>query len=86
MAAEIVLQVQNLAKKFGTLEVLKSISLTVHRGEVVVIIGPSGSGKSTLLRLINQLEQADSGNIVVGGQVLCRSDVHGRAVYAGKAS
>jgi len=57
----------------------------VRRGEVVVIIGPSGSGKSTLLRLINQLELADSGNITVGGQVLCQNDPQGHAVYAAKA-
>ncbi len=84
MAAEIVLQVENLAKSFGKLEVLKAIDLTIRRGEVVVVIGPSGSGKSTLLRLINQLEQADSGKISVGGQVLCENDVNGRAVYAPK--
>ncbi|NCA98101.1 MAG: amino acid ABC transporter ATP-binding protein [Clostridia bacterium] len=85
MPSDIVLSVENLAKQFGTLEVLKSINLTVHRGEVVVIIGPSGSGKSTLLRLINQLEQANRGNITVGGQVLCKNDPHGRSVYAAKA-
>jgi len=85
MPSDIVLSVENLAKRFGTLEVLKSIHLTVHRGEVVVIIGPSGSGKSTLLRLINQLELADSGNITVGGQVLCKNDPHGRSVYVAKA-
>ncbi|NCC75019.1 MAG: amino acid ABC transporter ATP-binding protein [Clostridia bacterium] len=85
MPSDIVLSVENLAKQFGTLEVLKSINLTVHRGEVVVIIGPSGSGKSTLLRLINQLEQANRGNITVGGQVLCKNDHHGRSVYAAKA-
>jgi polar amino acid transport system ATP-binding protein len=84
MPAEIVLQVENIAKKFGTLEVLKSISLTVHRGEVVVIIGPSGSGKSTLLRLINQLERADSGRITVGGQILCENNTSGQAVYGAK--
>ncbi|MBP1757222.1 MAG: amino acid transporter ATP-binding protein, family [Firmicutes bacterium] len=84
MPAEIVLQVENIAKKFGTLEVLKSINLTVHRGEVVVVIGPSGSGKSTLLRLINQLERADSGRIMVGGQVLCENNASGQSVYGAK--
>lgn len=84
MPAEIVLQVENLAKKFGTLEVLKSINMTVHRGEVVVVIGPSGSGKSTLLRLINQLERADSGRIMVGGQILCENDASGQAVYGSR--
>ena len=86
MSAEVVLNVEKLAKSFGQLEVLKAIDLTVHRGEVVVVIGPSGSGKSTLLRLINQLEQADSGRITVSGQVLCENDAAGRAVYAAKAA
>lgn len=85
MASEVVLHVENLAKSFGKLDVLKAIDLTVRRGEVVVVIGPSGSGKSTLLRLINQLEQADSGKISVSGQVLCENDATGRAVYADKS-
>ena len=49
---------------------LKDISTTVHRGEVVVVIGPSGSGKSTLCRAINRLETIDSGTITIDGQVL----------------
>lgn len=85
MPAEIVLEVQDLAKSFGTLEVLKSINLTVRRGEVVVVIGPSGSGKSTLLRLINQLERANSGRIEVGGERLCENGPDGQAVYAAKS-
>jgi len=54
-------------KHFGSLHVLKDINLTVHRGEVVVVIGPSGSGKSTLCRTINRLETIDSGTISVDG-------------------
>jgi glutamate transport system ATP-binding protein len=54
-------------KHFGSLHVLKDIDLTVHRGEVVVVIGPSGSGKSTLCRTINRLETIDSGTISVDG-------------------
>ncbi|MEN0127846.1 MAG: amino acid ABC transporter ATP-binding protein [Brevundimonas sp.] len=57
-------------KHFGTLHVLKDINLTVHRGEVVVVIGPSGSGKSTLCRTINRLETIDSGTISVAGTQL----------------
>ncbi|WP_225754127.1 amino acid ABC transporter ATP-binding protein [Actinotalea sp. Marseille-Q4924] len=57
-------------KHFGALHVLQDIDLTVHRGEVVVIIGPSGSGKSTLCRSINRLEPIDSGTITIDGQPL----------------
>jgi glutamate transport system ATP-binding protein len=57
-------------KWFGPLHVLQDINLTVHRGEVVVIIGPSGSGKSTLCRAINRLETIDSGLITLDGQPL----------------
>ena len=54
-------------KHFGPLHVLQDIDLTVHRGEVVVVIGPSGSGKSTLCRAINRLEPVDSGTITLDG-------------------
>jgi glutamate transport system ATP-binding protein len=59
---------EHVEKHFGDLHVLKDISLTVDRGEVVVVIGPSGSGKSTLCRTINALEPIDSGTIVVDGK------------------
>ncbi|MEU6930925.1 amino acid ABC transporter ATP-binding protein [Streptomyces sp. NPDC046385] len=61
---------KDVDKHFGTLHVLQSIDLTIHRGEVVVVIGPSGSGKSTLCRAINRLETIDSGEIVVDGRPL----------------
>ena len=57
-------------KNFGALHVLRDIDLTVHRGEVVVVIGPSGSGKSTLCRAINRLETIDSGVITIDGEPL----------------
>lgn len=62
------IRVTDLHKSFGTLEVLKGISLTAHKGDVVAIIGGSGSGKSTFLRCINFLETPSSGQIVVNGE------------------
>ena len=59
--------VTNLHKKFGKLEVLKGIDMTVTEGEVVCLIGPSGSGKSTLLRCLNRLEESTAGEIIVDG-------------------
>ena len=62
-----VIDVRHADKHFGKLHVLRDISLSVNRGEVVVIIGPSGSGKSTLCRTINRLETIDSGEILIEG-------------------
>ncbi|MDE5412201.1 amino acid ABC transporter ATP-binding protein [Alkalihalobacterium chitinilyticum] len=57
------INVKNLSKSFGKLEVLKNISTSINKGEVVAIIGPSGSGKSTFLRCLNMLEQPTSGEV-----------------------
>ena len=64
-----ILEVKNLSKSFGSTEVLKDISFTLEKGDVLSIIGSSGSGKTTILRCINQLETADSGYIAVDGEV-----------------
>ncbi len=64
------IEIKNLGKFFGKLEVLKNVTHTVKQGEVVVIIGPSGSGKSTLLRCINLLEKPTSGDIIFEGITL----------------
>ncbi|MCB2217439.1 amino acid ABC transporter ATP-binding protein [Desulfofustis glycolicus] len=64
------IEIKNLHKYFGDLEVLKGIDLSIEQGEVVVIVGASGSGKSTLLRCINKLEELTSGEIIVDGYSL----------------
>lgn len=61
------INVSDLKKNFGKLEVLKGVDLTIEKGEVVVIIGPSGSGKSTFLRCLNLLEEPTSGSITFEG-------------------
>lgn len=70
MENRVMVHVENLKKNFGKLEVLKDISVDVHEGEVVVLLGPSGSGKSTFLRCVNQLETATSGTIIVDDMVI----------------
>ncbi len=62
------LEVKNIRKSFGKTEVIKNISFSLEKGEVLAIIGSSGSGKTTLLRCLNFLETADSGEIYVGGE------------------
>lgn len=68
------IEIDNITKSFGPLEVLKGVSMVVKRGEVVSVIGSSGSGKSTLLMCINGLESINSGRILVDG-----TEVHARA-------
>ena len=64
---EILIEIRDLYKNFGKLEVLKGISLNVHKSDVIVLIGPSGSGKSTLLRTVNMLETPTSGSVLFEG-------------------
>ena len=68
------IEIENVRKSFGALEVLKGINLTVSKGEVLTVIGGSGSGKSTLLTCINGLEPIDTGKIVVDG-----TEVHAKS-------
>lgn len=74
--AETIIQVENLSKSYGSLCVIKDISFSVQKGEVLGIIGPSGSGKSTLLRCITQLEMVSDGSIRICGEDLVRKGVY----------
>jgi len=65
-----IIELRHVEKHYGSLHVLKDISLRVYQGEVVVIVGPSGSGKSTLCRTINRLETIDAGEILIDGVAL----------------
>ena len=66
--SEIILELQDIRKSFGSNAILKGLSLSVQKGEVVVILGSSGCGKSTLLRCINGLESIQSGDILLDCQ------------------
>lgn len=79
------LEMKNIRKSFGDLEVIKDISLRVDEGEVLSIIGPSGSGKSTMLRCAAMLETIDSGEIWYMGERAAWADGHGGLHYPKKA-
>ncbi|MCR5503908.1 MAG: amino acid ABC transporter ATP-binding protein [Lachnospiraceae bacterium] len=83
MGQETLLTIRNMRKSFDGTEVLKDISLTVKRGEVLSVIGPSGSGKSTLLRCATLLERMDGGTLIYHGDVAA-TDESGAMVYASK--
>ncbi|MGN0654200.1 MAG: amino acid ABC transporter ATP-binding protein [Oscillospiraceae bacterium] len=75
-----VFEIKNARKSFGDLEVLKDISVSVEKGEVVAIIGPSGSGKSTFLRCATMLERLDGGSLIYSGKAVAE-DKNGKAIY-----
>jgi polar amino acid transport system ATP-binding protein len=77
---DLVLQAEDVHKRFGRLEVLKGVSLEVPKGETVCIIGPSGSGKTTFIRCINHLERIDAGRITVNGHLIGYRQRNGRLV------
>jgi polar amino acid transport system ATP-binding protein len=76
----LVVRALDVHKRFGRLEVLKGVSLELHRGETVCVIGPSGSGKTTFIRCINHLEKIDSGRIEVNGHLIGYRERNGKLV------
>ncbi|MGI6467090.1 MAG: amino acid ABC transporter ATP-binding protein [Sphaerochaetaceae bacterium] len=79
-----IITLENVNKSFSSLKVLKDISFSLEKGEVLSIIGPSGSGKSTLLRCITNLEKIDSGTIKIGDDTLATTNEKEEVVYANK--
>jgi polar amino acid transport system ATP-binding protein len=78
--SDAVMRAEGVCKRFGRLEVLKGVSLTVRKGETICIIGPSGSGKTTFIRCINHLEKIDSGRIEVNGHLIGYRQRNGKLV------
>jgi polar amino acid transport system ATP-binding protein len=79
------IRAENIHKRFGSLDVLKGVSVEVGKGDVVAVIGPSGSGKSTLLRCLAHLETIEQGRIDIEGEVMVGPDAQGRHRYASEA-
>ncbi len=73
-------RIQDLHKRFGTLEVLRGVSLDVHAGQVVALIGASGSGKTTVLRCVNALEEYEQGRVYVDDEIVGYRETNGRLV------
>lgn len=74
--ADVLVDIRDLHKSFGNLEVLKGINLQINSQEVVCLLGPSGAGKSTLLRCINRLEEPTRGKIFIGGEEITAAKVN----------
>ncbi len=79
-AGDVVVEATNVNKWFGKLQVLKDVSLTVKRQEVVVVLGPSGSGKTTFIRCVNHLEKIQSGRIFVNGHLIGYREINGKLI------
>jgi polar amino acid transport system ATP-binding protein len=85
LAAAPMIRASDIHKRFDALAVLKGVSVDVHKGDVVAVIGPSGSGKSTLLRCIAHLETIEQGRIEIEGEAMVTTDAQGQCRYASDA-
>ena len=74
-------QIENLTKSFGNLQVLKGVSLSIKKGEIISIVGPSGAGKTTLLQLIGTLDKPSGGSIRFNGEELCKMNEKRLAIF-----
>jgi polar amino acid transport system ATP-binding protein len=83
---ELIVRSLDVKKNFGRLEVLKGVSLDVHKGETVCIVGPSGSGKTTYIRCVNHLEKIDGGRIEVNGSLIGYREKNGVLIEDGERS
>lgn len=75
------IQIENLTKSFGNLQVLKGVSLSIKKGEIISIVGPSGAGKTTLLQLIGTLDKPSGGSIRFNGEELCKMNEKRLAIF-----
>ncbi len=80
------IELMDVVKRFGDLVAVDQVSLTIEKGEKIVVIGPSGSGKTTLLRIINFLEKMDAGKILLKGKEVGYVPIATRQELAGAAS
>lgn len=78
------IQVRNIKKSFGSLEVLKGIDLDIEKGKIVSIVGPSGAGKTTLLQIMGTLDKADSGSVIIDGIDVMKLSDAGRSTFRNK--
>jgi len=78
------LEVRNIIKSYGSLQVLKGINLHIKRGEIVSIVGASGAGKSTLLQIVGTLDKPDEGEVIIGGSNLAHLDESALAAFRNK--
>lgn len=78
------IQLRNITKSFGPLQVLRGINLDIHKGEVVSIVGPSGAGKTTLLQIMGTLDACDGGEVIIAGENVTKLSATRLAVFRGK--